>query len=53
LEPAEFPVLATSVGAPFAAALSINGVQNELAVWLALIAQVRDPTPILRYSGRH
>jgi prolyl oligopeptidase len=43
LKPAEFPALVMSVGAPFAAALSINGVQNELAVWLAPVADVRDP----------
>ena len=31
--PTEFPVIAISVGAPIATALSINGVQNELAMW--------------------
>lgn len=41
--PAEFPVLSTSVGAPVAAALSINGVQNELAMWLAPANEVSDP----------
>jgi prolyl oligopeptidase len=39
----EFPVIAMSVGSPLAMALSINGVQNELAMWLAPVAKVRDP----------
>ena len=43
LTPVEAPAIAISVGAPVAAALSINGVQNELAMWLAPAAQVRDP----------
>ncbi len=34
-KPAEFPAIIATVGAPMAAALSINGVQNELAMWLA------------------
>jgi prolyl oligopeptidase len=42
-EPAEIPVIAFSVGAPVAAALSINGVQNELAMWLAPAANVNQP----------
>jgi prolyl oligopeptidase len=41
-EPTEFPAIAISVGAPVAAALSINGVQNELAMWLAPAASVSD-----------
>ncbi len=51
IKPAEFPAVVMSVGAPFAAALSINGVQNELAAWLAPVAEVRDPkaawTPLI------
>jgi len=43
LTPVEAPAIAISVGAPMAAALSINGVQNELAMWLAPAAQVNDP----------
>lgn len=43
LTPVEAPAIAISVGSPVAAALSINGVQNELAMWLAPIAQVNDP----------
>jgi prolyl oligopeptidase len=39
----EFPAIVTSFGAPVAAALSINGVQNELAMWLAPAANVNDP----------
>ena len=41
--PAEFPAIAISVGAPIATALSINGVQNELAMWTAPAAKLRDP----------
>ena len=41
--PVESPAIAISVGAPVAAALSINGVQNELAMWLAPAARVTDP----------
>ncbi|MGO9036735.1 MAG: prolyl oligopeptidase family serine peptidase [Steroidobacteraceae bacterium] len=43
INPAEFPALVMSVGAPVAAALSLNGVQNELAVWLAPVHEVSDP----------
>jgi prolyl oligopeptidase len=43
LTPVEAPAIAISVGAPVAAALSINGVQNELAMWLAPAARVSDP----------
>lgn len=42
----EFPVIAMSVGAPVAAALSINGVQNEIAMWTTPIAQVNDPKAV-------
>ncbi len=38
-KPEEFPVLAVAPGAPMAAALNVNGVQNELAVWLAPVGQ--------------
>ena len=41
--PAEFPAIAISVGAPIATALSINGVQNELAMWTAPAAKLSDP----------
>ena len=41
--PVEAPAIAISVGSPVAAALSINGVQNELAMWLAPAARVNDP----------
>jgi prolyl oligopeptidase len=44
LTPVEAPAIALSVGAPMAATLSINGVQNELAMWLAPAAKVSDPT---------
>ena len=41
--PAEFPAIAINVGAPIATALSINGVQNELAMWTAPAANLNDP----------
>lgn len=41
--PAEFPAIEISVGAPIATALSINGVQNELAMWTAPAANLSDP----------
>jgi prolyl oligopeptidase len=43
LTPVEAPAIAISVGAPVAGALSINGVQNEIAMWLAPAARVNDP----------
>ena len=43
ISPVEAPAIALSVGAPVAATLSINGVQNELAIWLAPAARVSDP----------
>src|ERR1700692_2688638 len=41
--PTEFPAITVSVGAPIATALSINGVQNELAMWTAPAANLNDP----------
>lgn len=41
--PNEFPTIIINVGAPVATALSINGVQNELAMWLAPAARISDP----------
>jgi prolyl oligopeptidase len=41
--PAEFPAITVTVGAPIATALSINGVQNELAMWTAPAANLNDP----------
>ncbi len=44
--PAMFPGIATSPGSPFALALVINGVQNEIEVWTApLAAVVSGPSP--------
>ena len=47
----EQPSLEIVPGAPLAAAININGVQNELAAWLAPVAQIDDPaaawTPFL------
>jgi prolyl oligopeptidase len=43
ITPVEAPAIAISVGAPMAAALLINGVQNEFAIWLAPAAKVNDP----------
>jgi prolyl oligopeptidase len=42
-KPAEFPTIQLAVGAPMAAALSINGVQNELSMWLTPVASVGNP----------
>jgi prolyl oligopeptidase len=42
-KPEEIPVVQLGVGAPMAAALSINGVQNELAIWLTPVARVAAP----------
>ncbi len=39
----EFPAVTIGAGSPMAAALSINGVQNELAIWLTPAAGVDDP----------
>lgn len=39
----EFPLVQLGVGSPMAAAFSINGVQNELAIWLTAVARVQDP----------
>jgi prolyl oligopeptidase len=41
--PDETPALAISPGAPLAMAISFNGVQNELALWLAPVSRVNDP----------
>lgn len=43
MKPEEFPTIVTSPGAPLAAAVSINGVQNEVAMWTAPAAEVADP----------
>jgi prolyl oligopeptidase len=44
--PAMFPGVVTSPGSPFAAALVINGVQNEVEIWTApLPAVLEGPTP--------
>ena len=42
-KPDEFPAVVVVPGAPMAGALSINGVQNELAMSLAPAGQVADP----------
>jgi prolyl oligopeptidase len=43
LLPDETPTLSISPGAPMAIAASLNGVQNEQALWLAPASQVNDP----------
>ena len=43
MAPTEIPVISTTPAAPVSAALSINGVQNELAMWLAPADKVTDP----------
>jgi prolyl oligopeptidase len=40
LKPEEFPVVQLFFGSPVAAAISINGVQNEIAAWLTGTAEV-------------
>src|SRR6185437_13286397 len=39
----EFPAIVIAPGAPLATALSINGVQNELAMWTAPADKIDDP----------
>src|SRR5882724_2055504 len=41
--PDETPTLGISPGVPMAMAVSINGVQNEQALWFAPVSQVNDP----------
>lgn len=41
--PDETPALAIWPGQPMAMAISVNGVQNELALWLAPVLQLDDP----------
>jgi prolyl oligopeptidase len=41
--PDETPLLSIPPGAPVAIAISVNGVQNELALWLAPVSEVNDP----------
>lgn len=41
--PNEFPAVVINPGAPMAVALSINGVQNELAAWTTPVGRVNDP----------
>jgi len=41
--PEAFPILGIVPGASFATAFSLNGVQNELKLWLAPVAGVNDP----------
>lgn len=51
MKPEEFPVVIYNPGTPLAAALSINGVQNEVAAWTTPVASLTDPkavwTPLL------
>ncbi len=42
--PDELPTLVVSPGTPMAVATSINGVQNELALWIAPVSRINDPT---------
>lgn len=43
--PAEIPMIQVTAGAPLAAALSVNGVQNELAAWLTRAAHLDEAQP--------
>ncbi|HEX4153818.1 MAG TPA: prolyl oligopeptidase family serine peptidase [Steroidobacteraceae bacterium] len=51
LKPFDIPIIQLTVGAPLAEALSVNGVQPELAAWLTPVNRVDDPkaqwTPFL------
>jgi len=42
-KPEEFPAIVTVPGAPIALALNVNGVQNEIAVWTAPVADAGRP----------
>ncbi len=44
VDPAQIPFVGTIPGVPVALAVTINGVQNEWAVWTAPIAQASSPT---------
>ena len=48
----EFPVLAINPGTPVSVVLSINGVQNELAAWLAPVAKANDPKAYKPFVSR-
>jgi prolyl oligopeptidase len=53
ISPDEFPIVATFAGAPIAAAVSINGVQNEIAAWTAPVAAAGSPNaPWTKLVGR-
>jgi len=43
IKPEEFPLVQINPGSPIAAAVAINGVQNELAIWLTPAATAADP----------
>jgi prolyl oligopeptidase len=43
IKPEEFPLVQITPGSPIAAAVSINGVQNEIAMWLGSEATASDP----------
>jgi prolyl oligopeptidase len=43
IEPQEFPAVQITPGSTVAAAISINGVQNEIAMWLGSAATASDP----------
>lgn len=46
MKPEEFPAININPGTPLAAAISINGVQNELAMWLAPVGKIQDPKTV-------
>jgi prolyl oligopeptidase len=43
IKPEEFPLVQINPGSPIAAAVAINGVQNELCIWLTSAAAAADP----------
>ena len=43
IAPTEFPIMVLSAGTPTALFVNVNGVQNEIEVWTAPLAQADDP----------
>ncbi|HEX4859593.1 MAG TPA: prolyl oligopeptidase family serine peptidase [Rhizomicrobium sp.] len=46
MKPEEFPTIFFNPGTPLAAALSINGVQNEIAAWTTPVGSLADPKAV-------
>lgn len=53
INPDEFPIVGTTPGSPVAFAASVNGVQNELAIWTAPVAAAASASaPWVKLVGR-